>query len=404
MPTWSRRFRFRTWAMSSMWLIPMGFVLIAIALAWFMPRLDRTIGIEPPFTYSASAAQTTLSAIAAGMLVFTGFVFSILTFAIQFGSSSFTPRLLRSIAMNTQVKVALGVFVATFFYALLLLADIAPLDAGYVPQFSVLLAVVLVAVSILEFLRLIIEVTDSIRSGRVISDVGRHGRREISAAFPQPATSAAPPAAERHAPDEVGHVVVCPRAGGGVLQAMNTAGILAAAADARVVVELVPAIGDYVPTGSTVFRVYGGATTPSNPLLGNVAFGDERTYRQDPSYPLRILVDIALKALSPAVNDPTTAVEALGRLGDLLILIASRQLPDGALRDDAGEVRFFYRTPSWDDYLTLALEEIRIFGAATPSVEQELRRLLQDLETDAPEWRRAAVAEQLRRLDAAIEH
>jgi uncharacterized membrane protein len=386
-----------------MWLIPMGFVLLAIFLAWFMPRLDRNIGIEPPFTYSPSAAQTTLSAIASGMLVFTGFVFSILTFAIQFGSSSFTPRLLRSIAMNTQVKVALGVFVATFFYALLLLADIAPFEAGYVPQFSMLLAVVLVGVSILEFLRLIVEVTDSSRSGRVISGVGRNGREVISAAFPLPATSAAPPAAERHAPDEAGHVVVCPRAGGGVLQAMNTAGLLAAASDARVVVELVPAIGDYVPTGATVFRVYGGTTTPSAPLLGNVAFGDERTYRQDPSYPLRILVDIALKALSPAINDPTTAVEALGRLGDLLVLLASRQLPDGVLRDDAGEVRFFYRTPSWDEYLKLALDEIRIFGATTPSVEQQMRQLLGYLEASVPEWRREAVVEQLRLLDAAVE-
>jgi uncharacterized membrane protein len=385
-----------------MWLIPMGFVLLAIFLAWFMPRLDRSIGIEPPFTYSPSAAQTTLSAIASGMLVFTGFVFSILTFAIQFGSSSFTPRLLRSIAMNTQVKVALGVFVATFFYALLLLADIAPFEAGYVPQFSMLLAVVLVGVSILEFLRLIVEVTDSSRSGRVISGVGRNGREVISAAFPLPATSAAPPAAERHAPDEAGHVVVCPRAGGGVLQAMNTAGLLVAASDARVVVELVPAIGDYVPTGATVFRVYGGTTTPSAPLLGNVAFGDERTYRQDPSYPLRILVDIALKALSPAINDPTTAVEALGRLGDLLVLLASRQLPDGVLRDDAGEVRFFYRTPSWDEYLKLALDEIRIFGATTPSVEQQMRQLLGYLEASVPEWRREAVVEQLRLLDAAV--
>jgi uncharacterized membrane protein len=168
------------------------------------------------------------------------------------------------------------------------------------------------------------------------------------------------------------------------------------------VVELVPAIGDYVPTGATVFRVYGGTTTPSALLLGNVAFGDERTYRQDPSYPLRILVDIALKALSPAINDPTTAVEALGRLEDLLVLLASRQLPDGVLRDDAGEVRFFYRTPSWDDYLTLALEEIRVFGATTPSVEQQLRRLLRHLETSVPEWRREAVVEQLRLLDAAV--
>ena len=144
MLTWSQRFRFRVWVRSSMWLIPLGFVLLAIGLAVLMPWIDRQLTSDPPFTYSASSAQSTLSAIASGMLVFTGFVFSILTFAIQFGSSSFTPRLLRSIAMNTQVKVALGVFVATFFYSLLLLADIAPFEAGYVPQFSMLLAVVLV--------------------------------------------------------------------------------------------------------------------------------------------------------------------------------------------------------------------------------------------------------------------
>ena len=404
MLTWSQKFRIRTWVVSSMWLIPVGFVIVAIALAWFMPQLDRALSLTIPFTYSPSAATATLSAIASGMLVFTGFVFSIITFAIQFGSSSYTNRLLRSISRNTDTKVALGVFVATFIYSLLLLADIAPGNQGNVPNLSVLFAVVLVGISVLVFLRLIASVTDSIRSGRVVADVGRSGRRVIEATFPVPVTATTPQSssgAARYTPDMPDHEIGCPRSGGGVLQAMDLDGIVAIAEEARATVELVPKIGEFVSTGAAVFRVYGVSQTIDARLLDSVAFGDERTFRQDPTFSLRILVDVALKALSPAVNDPTTAVEALGRIEDLLLLLASRWLPDGVCRDAQGEVRFVYRTPSWKDDLDLSLTEIRIFGASTPSVAARMRELLKTLYDNVPPWRQAAVEEQMRLLDQA---
>ena len=404
MLTWSQKFRIQTWVVSSMWLIPVGFVIAAVALAWLMPQLDDALSLKVPFTYSVSAATATLSAIASGMLVFTGFVFSIITFAIQFGSSSYTNRLLRSISRNTGTKVALGVFVATFIYSLLLLADISPRGEGRVPNLSVLFAVVLVGISVLVFLRLIADVTDSIRSGRVVADVGRSGRRVIEATFPLPVTADTPPSssgAARYTPDAPGHEVGCPRSGGGVLQAMDLDGIVAIAEEARVTVELVPEIGEFVSTGAPVFRVYGASQTIGARLLDSVAFGDERTFRQDPSFSLRILVDVALKALSPAVNDPTTAVESLGRIEDLLLLLGSRWLPDGVCRDAQGEVRFVYRTPSWEDDLDLSLTEIRLFGASTPSVAARMRELLETLHGNVPLWRQAAVEEQMRLLDQA---
>lgn len=403
MLTWSQKYRLRVWARSSMWLIPLGFVLLAIGLAALMPWIDRQLTSEPPFAYSGSSAQSTLSAIASGMLVFTGFVLSVLTFAIQFEADTYTPRLLRSITTDTKRKVSLGVFVATFMYALLVLAEVAPGETEYVPQYSVLLAVVLVGLSVLLFLGLIVSVTVSVRSGRIVADVARLGRKVITTMFPEESRDEPSSLAERHLPDGESRVVSNPRRGGGVVQAVDLDGIVSLAQTSGTTVEMVPAVGDFVATGAPVFRVYGAARSVSvTSLLGSVAFGDERSFRQDPSFAIRVLVDIAIRALSPAVNDPTTAVEALGRIGDLLALVGTRQLPDGILRDEAGEVRFLYRTPTWNDYLSISFTEIRIYGADNPFVVDELRHILDDLRGLVPPWRIDALDQQSALLEEAV--
>lgn len=402
MLTWLQRFHLHAWALSSMWLIPLGFLLLAVVLAFVMPWVDRQIVGEPAFAYSAGSAQATLSAIASGMLVFTGFVFSILTFAIQYGSSTYSPRLIRSVTTDTSTKVALGVFIASFTYALLLLAEVAPGGSDYVPQVSVLFAVVLVGVSILFFLGLIVRVTGSVRSGRVVADIDRIGREVIDTTFPEPASAPSQPAFERHIPDMAGSVVANPRRGGGVVQAVNPAGIVTLAEEAGAMVEMVPAIGEFVPTGAPMFRVSEPTRTYDvRRLLGFVALGDERTVRQDPSYAIRVLVDIAIRALSPGINDPTTALEALYRIEDLLLLLGTRQLPDGRFCGGDGEVRFVYRTPTWHQYLSLALTEIRTFGANAPTVVEQMGRLLDELRALVPPWRHAALDEQSRLLEEA---
>jgi uncharacterized membrane protein len=396
--TWSQRYRLRAAVARRVWPIPLVFAVFAVGLAQFVAWLDRTYTPAAPVTFDSGSTLSTLSAIASGMLVFTGFVFSVITFAIQYEASTYTPRLLRTIANSTAMRVTLGVFIATFVYALLLLAQTEP-DREY--RYSVIVAVILVGVSVLFFLALMTEVADRARSGRTVGDVGRAGRRTIertcgAATDPSPAV-----------PDEVrlegtGRVVHQPDATGGVIQAMDVDGIVDLAAHHDVVIQLVTDVGSFVDSGAPLFRVYGGTDAfPDDDLLASIATGEERTSEQDPRLSIRILVDIAIRALSPAINDPTTAVEALERIGDLLLMLSTRQLPDGIHRDGSGVPRLVEPTPTWDDYLTVALTEIRIYGVGSPFVVGAMRRILDSLRLRAPESRLPAIDRQSRLLDQA---
>ena len=133
-----------------------------------------------------------------------------------------------------------------------------------------------------------------------------------------------------------------------------------------------------------------------------MTLADERTIDQDPLYALRLLVDIATRALSPAVNDPTTAVQTLDRIEAILELLANRRLDQGTIRDDQGTVRLIIPMPSWEDFLAVGLTEIRHYGATSAQVMRRLRALLDDLILDAPPSRRPALQEQLTYLDQTI--
>jgi uncharacterized membrane protein len=399
--TWSQRAQLRAAVTRRLWPIPLAFAVVAAGLAQLVPWVDGELASDSLVTYDSGSAQATLSSIASGMLVFIGFVFSVITFAIQYEASTYTPRLLRTIANSTTLRVTLGVFIATFVYALLLQAEIEP-DSAY--RYSVLLAVALVGVSLLFFLALMTEVADRARSGRTVGGVARAGRRTIErtcrAAIDAPSTDHGDSRRDRDG-RVVPNAVV---ARGGVVQAIDVHGIVAIAAEHDVLVELVPEVGGFVPSGAPLFRVLGGnAGFPDDTLRGSVLLGEERTSDQDPRLSIRVLVDIATRALSPAINDPTTAVEALERIGDLLLLLSSRTLPDGAHRDRAGLVRFVEPVPTWDDYLTLAFTEIRLYGAGSPFVAREMGQNLAALRRQAPASRRAAIDRQVELLEHAVQ-
>jgi uncharacterized membrane protein len=138
-------------------------------------------------------------------------------------------------------------------------------------------------------------------------------------------------------------------------------------------------------------------------LQGAVAIGDERTLRQDPAFAFRLLADISSKALSPGVNDPTTATQALDQIELLLRQIGGRRLGPGIARDGSGAIRLVYPVPSWDDFLTLAVDETRQFGAGSVQVTRRLRALLEDLREVVPEPRRAAIDAELELVDASAD-
>ena len=175
---------------------------------------------------------------------------------------------------------------------------------------------------------------------------------------------------------------------------------LATAAEARV--DIAVGVGDSIPDGGVLATIHGGAIPPAR-VAHAFVLGTERTMEQDPKFALRLLVDVAIRALSPAVNDPTTAVQALDQIDDLLRRMGTRTLDLGRLTGVRGYTRVTYPAPTWDDLVALALDEIRMYGAGSLQVARRLRLLLQGLDAIVLEERRAAVRDRLRRLDEAID-
>jgi uncharacterized membrane protein len=161
-------------------------------------------------------------------------------------------------------------------------------------------------------------------------------------------------------------------------------------------------VGDTVPDGALIASIVGGSIPPEQ-VRRAFMLGNERTMEQDPKFALRMLVDVAIKALSPAINDPTTAVQALDQIEDLLRRIGRRTLDLGSLAGVRGYTRVTYPAPTWDDLLALGVDEIRMYGAASLQVVRRLTMLLDQLEKTVSEERRPAVQERRRRLDALIE-
>ena len=190
----------------------------------------------------------------------------------------------------------------------------------------------------------------------------------------------------------------------GVLLAFDLEGLVALARKAECVVELVPQVGDFVAAGSPLFRIFGGKGGPSaSALCQSVALGQERTMEQDPAFAFRIIVDIASKGLSPAINDPTTAVLAIDQIHHLLRSVGGRHLDEGLVHDRSGALRLVYRTPDWEDFVCLAVTEIRQFGGTSIQVARRLRAMLENLTEVLPPERTALLRGELTLLHRSAE-
>lgn len=402
--SWRTRWRIREYIRNSIWIVPAIFGLLAIAMGIAFPDLDERTNTTIGISFGGSAAESMLSAMVGGMITFTGFVFSILLLAVQFGSGQFSPRMLRRFLRDPTTKVSLGMFMATFIYALLVLRTIGTADdPNFVPNNSVSISLVLLLLSMIMFLALISRTTQGLRVAAVTRDLGRDGAAVIRRTYPEPYAEPdvadGEPEARASAPSRVVHYDFEP----GILQSADTDGLVAIARDSDVVLELIPPTGDLIVPGAPLFRIHGdGDAVDDERLRRSVAVGDERTMRQDPGFVFRLLGDISNKALSPGINDPTTSVQALDQIEILLRLLAGRKIPPGVLRDTDGRVRFRYQAQRWEDFLSIALDETRMFGEGTVQIARRLRALLEDLYAAAPPSRRPAVEAQLARLKSSI--
>jgi uncharacterized membrane protein len=188
-----------------------------------------------------------------------------------------------------------------------------------------------------------------------------------------------------------------------VLQALGTVALVSLAQASGGVIEMLVAVGDTVVTLTPVLCVYGALQPIDEEALSNaIEMGEERTFEQDPKYAIRLLVDIAIKALSPAINDPTTAVQALDQIEDLLLRMGCRELEIGEFHDGEGQLRLVVPYPTWEDFLRLAFDEIRYCGARSVQVMRRMKALVSDLSSRLPEDRRPALRHWEQRLQATI--
>jgi uncharacterized membrane protein len=185
--------------------------------------------------------------------------------------------------------------------------------------------------------------------------------------------------------------------------ALDVIALVAAARRFDGIIEFVPQVGDFVASESPLFVLHGGATRLDDRSLRiAVAFGPERTLEQDPLFGFRILVDIALKALSPAINDPTTGVLALDQIQRLLRTVGNRDLQSEVVADRDGQPRVIWHTPDWVDYVHLACHEIRICGANNAQIVRRMHAMIEALIAALPSERHAALVEEQQLLNLTV--
>ena len=405
------------WVRERFWVIPAVLLALGTGLAVLTAEggaLWHSLGGLPA---DASWASGFLESIAGATLTFLGVVFTLTLVSLQLASSQLSPRVIRTFVRSGITRVAFGTLLAAFAYSVTALV-LSHGRSGPAASRAVDVAAVLVAVSLVVFLRYVASMMELLQVVDVISAVARETKAAVAASWlpspagrpaAAPARSDSPALLRRPAPGRGRR-----RASGRVL-GVDHARLAELARRHRCVIELTVRMGEFVPAGATFAAVHYDAGPVRLPVPAQgpgpaaeavpaaepvsaaevaaaVNFGRGRTLYQDPAFGLRQLADIAAQALSPAVNQPTTAVLVIDSLEDVLLQIAGCPRQSGCYTDRDGTVRLVKPLPGWEDCLDLAFTEITVYGAASPQVARRLLAAYATLEAAADPPRRAGVA------------
>lgn len=383
------------------WTIPLAYAAGALTAGMLLPRLEHHFLPELVSTMSPSAAMTVGSAIASGMIALTGIVFSLVFVMVQFSAMAYSPRLVVWVARDAVMSHSLGVFSSTFLYSLSLVAWVDRDSLGKVPLISGWLTFGLLLASMGMFVALIQRI-GLLQVNRMLVFTGDQGRWAIAELYASPPAASSPPAPDLGRLPVTQTLTYTGRPQ--VIQHIDFDELARQATAGDAVIELGVSVGDTLIECMTLLRVRGARVALDEAtLLGALRVGDERTFEQDPKYAFRLLADIAIKALSPAINDPTTAVQALDQVEDLLIRLGRCELDAGSFRDARGALRVVAPFPTWVDFLRLAFDEIRYCGASSVQVMRRMNALIENLLSVLPAERHAALRHWAERLDDTVE-
>jgi uncharacterized membrane protein len=403
---------------SSLWLVPALLVAGAGALAALTLLVDELVpelrGLRPwLFGGTASAARGLLGNVAGSLITVVALAFSVTIVAIQQASSQFSPRVIRNFMRDRGNQVVFGAYSATFVYALLILRQVREDRDGaseFIPALSVTVALLLALVCVGLLIYFIHHTATSLQVATIIDNIRREVERQLDELYPADAgaalgegrqTAGAPPL-----PDGPPALIVR-SPGAGFLLALDVDTLTKALSDDGVIARVRPAIGDFVLTGAPLLDLWGSEAgiqeDQAARLAGLFALGRERSHRQDLLFGVRQLVDIALKALSPGVNDPTTAEHCLNHLADIVARLAGRPFPD-PWRITPGGALLVLNRPDFPEIVESAFAQIRRTAANDAHVTGHLLDRLAEIapRATAPE-RRAALRRQVRLVLEALD-
>jgi uncharacterized membrane protein len=397
--SWKQRYKVRSYLRSSLWIVP---VLAGMAERVFRALVEvvETRINWAGFALGIDGAKALTNTVITLSISFVVFTFGSLLVAIQVASGQYTPRVIATTLLRDNViRYTVALFVFTLLFAVRTVNRL----EGAVPQLSESLIGLLGLICLAAFLFLIDYAARLLRPVSLVKRVGDEALEVIASVCPE--TVATEPMATT-TPQDAGPVerTIQHRGRSAIVLAVDLPHLVEEARKTNGVVEFAPQVGDFVGADEPLFLLHGGAKAIDDESLRKcVIFGSERTMEQDPLFGIRILVDIAIKALSAAINDPTTAVLAIDQLHRLLRSAGRRNLRTGSILDSSGTLRVVFRTPDWDDFVHLAFIEIRSYGASNMQIARRLRAMIINLGNTLPAVRHAALRREFDLLDRTLE-
>jgi len=378
-----RLYAFRDDVRASLWFRPGLLAAGAVAAAWVSLGLDRRVAGTPTgeallgWAGDVDSSRQVLATIAGGMITIAGVSFSIVVVALVLASNQFSPRVLRNFTSDRVVQTVIGAFIATFLYAVLVMRGLRSGTGDgppYVPAISVFLAIVFAVVSLGAFVYFIHHISQSIQVSRIVSNVSERTAAAIESMFEHDRAPTGPARSRSAVLPPPAPCLVSAESEGYVTR-VDEEGLVRAAVEIDTVIESIVGPGDFVASGAPLALARRRPDDPesfADRVRGAFVVGPRRTIASDPSLGFRELVDVAIKALSPGINDPHTACHCIDYLGSLLRRMADRDWPEPEYVDDEGTVRLRVPAADFGDYLHLAFTEIRRYGTSDLAVSLRL--------------------------------
>lgn len=379
----------------SLWFIPTLWAIGGTVAAFGLVAIDAAtpdFAAQYPLVFGGGpeGARGLLSSIAGSMITVAGVIFSITIVALQLASSQYSPRVLRNFMRDRPSQIVLGSYIGTFVYSLLVLRTIRSAQEGgtsFVPAIAVTGAIVLALIALGMLVFYIHHIATRMQASNITSDVARETIEEIEREVPDGA-----PGGSMAAPDgQPGTVFVARRSG--YLQYVEIDELKRLAERYRIVIGVRAAPGDWVQKHAPLFSIWGGEPSGEldDQLQGHITVGAERVLHQDPGFGVQQLVDIGAKALSPGINDPTTAVNVIHHLTEVLVSAGRTRLPAADHADEDGRLRLLMPRADFEELVETAFVEMIHFGASIPTVGRALTAAFDSIDTAVPAHHRAPI-------------